>query len=235
MLLSSPSSTTQPESVAALYKDIGLRTRKHTQPQSVPCHSPTGSWNVPTAVNKGSSTPPTFSVACHGLINKQQKSQLEEDDCITQMKLIFLSFSPLCKEWSALPRLYSSILNILGCSALFGISGPFAVLAMRNINSLVTFGNLGQSLKNFLKMVIIQNLFSSFIVLSFLTPAFPLRRTSKNMSKAAWGIMQIPTAGCRYKFPLNHLHLHCTLGISTALISVFLVKTRSCYPDSKLI
>lgn len=97
-----------------------------------------------------SSTPSTFSVSCNDLIKQtNKKSQLEKEEYITQMKLIFLSFSPLCKEWPGFPRLYSSILNILGVSALFWRSGSFAVLLRRNINSLVTFGNLGWSLKNF--------------------------------------------------------------------------------------
>lgn len=85
-----------------------------------------------------------------------------------------------------------------------------------------------------LKIVSIWNLFSSFIVLPFLTSALPLRRTSKNISKAVWWIMQISPVGYRYKFPVKPSHLHCTLGISTALISVFPVKTRSCSLDVKL-
>ena len=50
---SSASSATQLESVAAFCKDVDLRIRKHTQPQSVLCHDPTGSWKVPTAVDRG--------------------------------------------------------------------------------------------------------------------------------------------------------------------------------------
>lgn len=43
-----------------------------------------------------------------------------------------------------------------------------------------------------LKMVIIQNLFSSFTVLSFLTSAFPLRRTSKKWAKLQEGSRRSP-------------------------------------------
>lgn len=49
---SSASTATQLESVAAFCKDVDLRTRKHCWPQFVLCHDPTGSWKVPTAVDK---------------------------------------------------------------------------------------------------------------------------------------------------------------------------------------
>lgn len=53
---------------------LDLRIRKHTPLQSVLDHQPTGSWNLPTAEDKGISAPPTISKPyppaisnpCHG-------------------------------------------------------------------------------------------------------------------------------------------------------------------------
>lgn len=39
-----------------------LLTRNNIQPQSGPCHGPTGDWRLPTAMDKGSPAPPALSV-----------------------------------------------------------------------------------------------------------------------------------------------------------------------------
>lgn len=44
------------------YKDIYLRTMETHIALFLPCHCPTSSWMVPAAIEKGSSTPPTFLV-----------------------------------------------------------------------------------------------------------------------------------------------------------------------------
>lgn len=67
------------QQAATFYKDLELRIRKNTPPQSVPHDGPTGSWKLPTATSKGSSSPSPLTVCeTYGRIMESQKKSFSK-------------------------------------------------------------------------------------------------------------------------------------------------------------